>query len=119
MFFFWNPYLNKCSILTGTLATHLAISHREAGLVTGRPSLSQGGFAALRQVGPSTGRLGSQEGPASHMGTGPLTERPGLSQGGQASHTSASKLANKIYQNLYFQKITHIISKILAFATKR
>ena len=61
-------------------------SYREAGPLTGRLGLSQGGRASHREAWPLTGRPGlSQEG-------GLLTERPGLSQGGQPSHREARHL---------------------------
>ena len=52
-------------------------SHREAGPLTGKPGLSQGGRAFHKEAGPFTEAVPSLGGRASHREAGPLAGRPG------------------------------------------
>ena len=98
--------------------------NKDAGLLTVRPGLSQGGRASHRearplsgrsglswgQTGPLTGRPGSSLGgqsanretrpltgrPSLSKKAGPLIERPCLSQGGRASHREAGPLTRRL-----------------------
>ena len=77
----------------GPLTRRLGLTQGGRASPLGRPGLSQGGRASHRDARPLTGRLGlsqgSQRGRASHQG------RPDLLQRGRASHKEASQLKGR------------------------
>ena len=68
----------------------------QAGPLTGRPRLSEGGRASQREARPLTGRPGLSQGDrVFNREAGPLTGRQGLSQGGWAYYRDAGPLRGR------------------------